>query len=511
MHERLEGLIDAAHKGEKGAEQVEDTSFWVLDLYGQARYSSSPASLAAYRCCVLMLRAGARFAGEKLADNSNRQALKQAAVIVRHDFPKAATGLLLSSIKAGFKNPAEPTPTEQFAEQLVSLNVWFFFFTVDFFVFEGPNLPPGTSQGDAYIDKLAPALAAEIVSAIFAIGLTSATSGLPGDSTKRKWLGRIGAALPAMIGSIINEFANMKSIAKAEQRPFYEVFCSEIGWAIVRVIKDTGKALVQQDLTDAMKRKIASDQEEWGYEYWKALIISLKLQLAQIDPSLLSASRAPVPVVEQQQLKPLPPDQPVPKLKPGPDQDGNIGMSKLRTSASSKANPPKVAKATKPKRGVRMKVNLIEPQNRRAGKEFSKKYVDAIFELSAEEVRRKWPSKFGDAGPHYMCENCRFVHSNRALFNVDHIWDIQHGGTNDKWTFAEIRTMLEKNDPAILITRGFNGMLLCKGCNLAKNTTFDNGPGQIPKGAGYANNPPDEETEDMNPDNPYRPYTGQKK
>src|SRR5260370_4810892 len=87
VHERLEGLIDAGHKGEKAATEVEDASFWILDLYGQARYSSSPASLAAYRCCVLMLRAGARFAGEKLADNSNRHAFKQAGVIVPHDFP----------------------------------------------------------------------------------------------------------------------------------------------------------------------------------------------------------------------------------------------------------------------------------------------------------------------------------------------------------------------------------------------------------------------------------------
>src|SRR5260370_8187179 len=90
----------------------------------------------------------------------------------------------------------------------------------------------------------------------------------------------------------------MKSIANAEKRPFYEVFCAEIGWALVRILKDTGKALVQRDITETMKNKIASDREEWGFEYWKALIISLKLQLAQINPELLSANRAPVPIAE---------------------------------------------------------------------------------------------------------------------------------------------------------------------------------------------------------------------
>lgn len=380
VQKRIGELIDSADIGLSAAKEVESASFTVLDLYGQVRFAKSPASLAAYRCGVLMVRAGARYVGERAADNSMRKAIWEAGVIVRQDLPKAVSGLLLGYIKQGFKKPGSPTATEQFAEQLVGLQIWFVFFTFDFYTFEAPKLPASERQ-DKFFEKLAPELATEIFSAIVAVGLAHKTSGLAEDSPQRIWLDRIGAALPALVAAVIREYTTMKSLADSEKRSLYEVFCSEAGWAIVRILKATGVALAQAPIKDAMKQKMKVDQE-----YWRALILSIRLQLAQANPrtprepaaaiasggagsSAPAVASAPVstpaaPTPPKQTGKPLSWDRKVPRTRSGPDEHGNVGMNKF-LPAAAKAIPIDKAKPDKLSRDNRRKVTLVRHKDDR--------------------------------------------------------------------------------------------------------------------------------------------------
>ena len=48
-----------------------------------------------------------------------------------------------------------------------------------------------------------------------------------------------------MINSSIREVVGMLDHAKAEKRAFGDVFCSEGGWALVRIVRDVGKAALE--------------------------------------------------------------------------------------------------------------------------------------------------------------------------------------------------------------------------------------------------------------------------
>jgi hypothetical protein len=520
---RVEELISSAEVGLTVSVETEKASFALLDLYGQARYSSDPAALAAYRCGVLMVRAAARYAGEKLADNSNRKALWEAGVIIRGDLSKAVSGLMSGYIKKGFANPSSPSATETFAEELVGIQIWLVFFTVDFYGFEASTLSGADKArvNEIYLDKLAPEFALQIFGAIVAIGLAKKLDGLPADSKGRYWLGKIGAALPVLVGAVVHEYVTMKKLADHEKRPFHEVFCSEVGWALVRIFKEVGTALAKAPIQSAMRAKMESDRESWNKDYWKALILSLKLQMADLNPDLVSGQKRPVAAIsspnrsaeEPESLvhrltggsktsssaKPLPWTQKVPRGQSGPDSEGNVGMNKFKPTAAE-ANPGQFAKPPKPSKAERKKVSLAKIQNIRAGEEFTKVRIEAELKLSADEVQRKWRSDFAGKDPHYMCAHCQFVSSKRSEFGVDHVWDIQHGGKADRWTKQEIDGILASNDPQALYEKGINSMLLCNGCNQGKNRKFDNAPGNIPKCVGFAYTKHDE---DMNPDHIY--------
>ena len=60
---------------------------------------------------------------------------------------------------------------------------------------------------------------------------------------------------------------------------------------------------------------------------------------------------------------------------------------------------------------------------------FSETQREATFRASANHVRLLWPGDFKTSpADHYMCAHCRFVHSDRSLFEVDHIVSCLEGG-----------------------------------------------------------------------------------
>ena len=192
---RINGLVETAEQGQVVAEQAEEASFWLLDLAGQARFANNPAGLAAYRCCLMVVHAGARSSGELIAGGSHRQSFMAARDIVRKDFPHAVIGLFQAYMKAGVASPGASSTVKDFEEQFVGIIVWFLFFTADFFIFEVDQLPADqkADPGTAYWNKLEPELAVEIVNALVHTGMTQITSGLPTGSTGRSGL---SASLP---------------------------------------------------------------------------------------------------------------------------------------------------------------------------------------------------------------------------------------------------------------------------------------------------------------------------
>ena len=399
--------------------------------------------------------------------------------------------------------------------------VWYFFYTTDFFIFEVDLLPPAKrdNAGDVYWERIAPELATEIVNALIATGMTHATSGMPTGSAARKWMDRVAAALPALITSVVHEYVAMRNMADQEKRPFHDVFCAEIGWALVRTLKAVGKALAEAPIKEWMKRKMEADGPVFDVNFWRALIIAIKLELAQVDPKMVKGGKSTPVMIQvpasgeeggghggQASSKPVKwNEKPVlEKGKGGPDKNGNIGVNKLKPVAAE-ANPINESKPPKPTSAQRRKVKNAPKENIkkekddiRKGKEFTEAEKEAEFELNALSVRKKWPELAGK-GRCYMCENCRFVHTNKDYFQDDHVWDIQHGGTANRWTQADYQKVISSNDPDHLYTKGWQQMILCQGCNGAKNTKFDNAPGNIPKNSGYSRT---KKNEDMNPDHP---------
>jgi hypothetical protein len=360
--ERMGELRNAAEKGQTAAEETEKASFWILDLYGQV-VCKDAASLFAYRFGVLLVRAGARGAGSLLADNSAQATFQQVAGVMRQDLPKAATALMLSFVKRGFPKMGA---VETFAEQLIAIQIHVFFICLEFEIFELDRLPPNkrAHADQALLEKLASELAQDIVNAIAAIVVAGKVRDLPADSPVRKQVESIGAVVPAVINSCLGELTRMKQIAEAENRPFSDIFTSEGGWALVRIIRDGGKAFLDSVIKGRMQAAHEND-----VAYYRALILSLKLHLTPVDAARMqgSSDRPPyVQAVDQktgQQQQETSWDKKLKKGKTGPDENGDIGLGKLN-SVAGKATSKDKSNPTKPTRSQRNKVKRTPESNK---------------------------------------------------------------------------------------------------------------------------------------------------
>ena len=355
--------------GQKGAEETESTAFWLLDLYGQATCKNA-ASLVAYRFSVMLLRAGAHGVGASIAGESDRQAWHEAAGVIRTDLPKAATGLLMGALKKSFPDPKNMGPVETFAEQLIGLQIFVFFEMIDFELFDLNSLPPDKRQHPdaAFIERMADKLPEEIIKAISEILVSNKLKHLPPDSPIRKHVERLGAVIPAVITSSLREIKLMKSRADAEHRAFRDLFASEGGWALVRIIRDAAKALMAAPIKSRMEELHAAD-----LQYYRALILSIRLDLAPVDFSRVQGpADRPAYVTKLGQSKngsegaeprlEVAWNQKSPRPKPGPDKNGDIGIAKLKPVAGEAA-PTLAAKPPKPTRAVRNSVRKLRDKS----------------------------------------------------------------------------------------------------------------------------------------------------
>lgn len=137
---------------------------------------------------------------------------------------------------------------------------------------------------------------------------------------------------------------------------------------------------------------------------------------------------------------------------------------------------------------------------------FSKPQRDTTFLLSAREVSLLWRDELPANPPHYICAHCRFVHTDRALFEVDHLVSCKEGGSANRETLeritqlqAELALPLDKQDIGLLSSANLNDQLLCHGCNQGKKSKGSR-PDEIPAGCGFAYRRPDD---DMNPEHRY--------
>jgi len=137
-----------------------------------------------------------------------------------------------------------------------------------------------------------------------------------------------------------------------------------------------------------------------------------------------------------------------------------------------------------------------------ASKNFTEKDREWFFEDNWKYVQSRWPDHFGkDMTPHYLCEFCGFISSNRSYFEVDHVVPKSQGGTRNKYQNARTTGKTWGKEPqvypdlAAIMLEGQNAEILCVGCNQGKKDKYF-----IPDGKGYAYSRIDE---DLNPDNRY--------
>jgi hypothetical protein len=138
---------------------------------------------------------------------------------------------------------------------------------------------------------------------------------------------------------------------------------------------------------------------------------------------------------------------------------------------------------------------------------FSVWQKQVTFDASANEVRLLWPDTFQNApAAHFICAHCRFVNSDQAMFEVDHIVSCKEGGNANRESVERVTQLqaqanrpLDQQDIGILMSANFNDQLLCIGCNQGKKSKGMR-PDEIPAGCGYAYQKHDE---DMNPDHIY--------
>ena len=138
-----------------------------------------------------------------------------------------------------------------------------------------------------------------------------------------------------------------------------------------------------------------------------------------------------------------------------------------------------------------------------AARNFTENDVKWFLEDSWAEIQRRWRDDFKKGmPPHYMCECCGFISSDRQDFEIDHIKAKAKGGTRNPYQNNRTterswgREPQVYPDPAAIMARGQNAQVLCVGCNQAKkDKTF------VPDGRGFAYTKSDT---DLNPDNRYQ-------
>lgn len=149
--------------------------------------------------------------------------------------------------------------------------------------------------------------------------------------------------------------------------------------------------------------------------------------------------------------------------------------------------------------------------------DFSQRQIDAAFDVNWQMVREDFPEFKTTHMPHYRCENCNFINSNKSLFNVDHLIPCKDGGNNSLDTSAVAQAIAEERnvwdsegnqlqkqtwDPrnvGLLMLANANDQVLCRACNLGKNSKMQS-PDLIPAGCGYAYS---KRSQDQNPRHRY--------
>jgi hypothetical protein len=157
--------------------------------------------------------------------------------------------------------------------------------------------------------------------------------------------------------------------------------------------------------------------------------------------------------------------------------------------------------------------------------EFTDQQIESAYNVNAERVISDFPEFAATDVPHYRCENCHFINSNRELFHVDHVIPCKDGGNNSLDTEAVARAIAEERQVwdsedrliqkqawnpqniGLLMLANVNDQVLCKACNWGKNSKMER-PDLIPAGCGYAYSM---RSQDQNPRHLYEgppPVTG---
>jgi hypothetical protein len=296
----IEGRISTAETTVTVLQETEDLSAWLWDQYLKGVSVGSPAKLFAGRVGVIMVRAGARYLGEAAADSTVRQRWREVFAFIRKELPGAVKDFLSDSIKKGFSDPKNPLPWETVAVQLIELEIWFAWRTIDFFAFDAPEFKErGKDPSDEYFKVLADEFPAQIIGSLFAIaGSRVSHSSL--DEGKKKLYGKVADSLGVVIGVGVTEFLRVRRLAENQNKEFWDVMASEIGAILYKLVKELAKKMAEGPVQDWMKNKRASEasrdrsNDVTDPKFWRALILAIRLDLGPGAPSAPPAAKPPV-------------------------------------------------------------------------------------------------------------------------------------------------------------------------------------------------------------------------
>jgi hypothetical protein len=259
--DRWNGAIIVAEVGQKGAEQIEAGAFWILDKYGEV-LAKDPVRQFAYKLTLITMRSVGHGLGVAVDGGAFREVFHEIWNQSRQELPEALTKLLLGSLKRTFRDPKNLSAMETLATQLVSLCLYVLFTSIDFWVFDAPEIPRDERQ-QKFGMRMARGLSEQIVQSIQNIVVAGRVHDLPEDSIARKQVERLGSVVGTLINSTMRELLLMIEKARSEGAPFFDIFRADAAGAIVSIVKDMAAAVLEEPVKDVMRASIGQDRLHW--------------------------------------------------------------------------------------------------------------------------------------------------------------------------------------------------------------------------------------------------------
>lgn len=231
--------VESAEMGEEWASTVEEKSFKVLDLYGQARYAKNPAGLAAYRIGILSVRLLARSTGHVIADDSAETLVRALCEELKKDVPAIVTDFLLAYVKKGAGVMEMGERGTAACEGTVKLCLVLLTETLIWVVFDREKKPKPV-KSETFLFNLCLKVFLDEIPAL-AMSIVGAKKGKEEERKKKLVTDIICLVVASALKALMSELQKMYDKAEKEKVGIWNVLCSDIGTILVNLLWQTIK------------------------------------------------------------------------------------------------------------------------------------------------------------------------------------------------------------------------------------------------------------------------------